>query len=111
MRRRREVGSQSFNNDVTTAKIHSFQKRIKRYISYDDIFPSTAEITYPKGSIDNKVSKMDKTNTYYTYVYREVNASVFTFTLDQLNHYSRYSIKINVCREGINDNCRMPFTF
>lgn len=68
------------------------------------VFPSSAKPD-SKAAADDKVDKMDPTNTYYTYLYREVNASVFTLTLNQLKHYSYYSITVKACRDGEGDNC------
>lgn len=58
-------------------------------------------------SMDDRESTMDPTNTHYTYLYKEVNASVSTLTLNDLKHFAHYSISVKACREGDGDNCGM----
>lgn len=72
-------------------------------ISSPDVFPNTAPVD-SKVPIDDEVPKMDVTNTYYTYFYQKVNASVHTFTLNNLKHYTQYSVSVKALREGAGDN-------
>lgn len=105
-RQRRDLSSQTYVNDSATFSLMKSLSRQKRSSNSSlDIFPMNPGSTDPKASIDDKIPKMDPTNTYYTYLYKEVNASVFTLTLNRLKHYSYYSITVKACREGDGDRC------
>lgn len=109
LRRRRDLSSQIYVNDSTTFTLIKTRHRRSSNSSVfqQDIFPTNTVTADPKAPIDDKIPKMDPTNSYYTYLYREVNASVFTLTLNRLKHYSYYSITVKACREGTGDNCGM----
>lgn len=107
IRQRRDLSGQLLpveNELITLSKTRSLYKRSTNTSSGNsDIFPlvipdKTDQTA--KMPTEDKISKMDPTNTYYTYVYKEVNASVFSLTLDKLKHYSYYSITVKACREG-----------
>lgn len=49
--------------------------------------------------------KSRKINDYYEYIYHTVNASVTTYVVRELKHYSSYTISLKACREGNGDNC------
>lgn len=69
-----------------------------------EFFP-TAEFPRKEDVVDDKESKMDALNRYYTYIYKEVNASVLSFTLKQLRHFTYYTVSVKACREGDGDRC------
>lgn len=71
-----------------------------------DIFPKAqSKPDTPKLAVDDTASKKDKNDEYYTYIYEKVNASVLTFSLKQLKHFTYYSISVKACRAGEGDNC------
>lgn len=110
-RQRRDLSSQT----ISLAKTHWLHKRSSNTSSAfpkPELFPQNTIVPAdsPKPPVDDKISKMDPTNTYYTYVYSEVNASVFTLTLNNLKHYSYYSITVKACREGTGDICGMSYS-
>lgn len=105
-RQRRDLSSQIYVNDSATfnlAKNHSQYKPgndtpLKKY----ELFPTVKDNT-EKEEPENKISKMDATNTSYVFLYMEVNASVFTVTLKPLKHYTLYSITVKACHDGVEE--------
>jgi CRISPR/Cas system CMR-associated protein Cmr1 (group 7 of RAMP superfamily) len=58
-----------------------------------------------KSNIDEKQSNKNS-DGHFVYIYKEVNASVRSFVLSELIHYSTYSIEVKACREGPGElNC------
>lgn len=49
--------------------------------------------------------KSRKVNNYYEYIYQIVNASTTTYVLNDLKHYSSYTLSLKACREGEGENC------
>lgn len=87
---------------------HSLQKRSTNVTQFQstDVFPdNTEDPTKSKSTNEDITSRMDPTNKYYEYIYKEVNASVFSFTLSKLKHYTYYSISVKACRAGEGDSC------
>lgn len=110
-RTRRDLSAQIFPQTSTIFRMlrhHSLQKRSTNTTQFQptDVFPdNTEDPTKQKSTNEDKKSRMDPTNKYYEYVYKEVNSSVFTFTLSKLKHYTYYSISVKACREGDGDSC------
>lgn len=110
-RKRRDLSEQIFPKTSAIFRIlrhHSLQKRSTNKTQFQptDVFPdNTEDPTKPKSTNEDTASRMDPTNKYYEYVYKEVNSSVFTFTLSKLKHYTYYSISVKACREGVGDSC------
>lgn len=110
-RKRRDLTPKLFPKTSTIFRMlqhHSLQKRSINTTQFQptDVFPDNAEDpTKPKSTNEDTTSRMDPTDKYYEYFYKEVNASVFTFTLTKLKHYTYYSISVKACREGEGDNC------
>lgn len=108
-RERRDVSAYSFVKSMADEnKRHSIQKRSDN----SSVSSSTIEIFPPKTDfpskgivVDDKVSKMDSGNRYYTYIYEEVNATVLSFTLKNLRHFTYYTVSVKACREGKGDRC------
>lgn len=72
------------------------------------VFPSNPNADVePKivQNIDDTEPKMDPSGRYYRYFYVEVNASVNSFRLTKLKHYTYYGISVKACRQGDGDNC------
>lgn len=94
-------------------KRHSMQKRATgnnttASIPLPDVFPDTPEDpSHPRITYDDTAPRMDAANTYYEYIYNEVNSSVFTVTVNKLKHFTYYSISVKACREGLGDSCGM----
>ncbi|XP_031636037.1 insulin-like receptor isoform X2 [Contarinia nasturtii] len=110
IRQRRDLSGQSYpieNELITLSKTRWRHRRSTNSTPVNsNIFPpDTKNPADPKTNNDETNDKMDPTGTYYIYVYREVNASVFSLTLDKLKHYSYYSITVKACREGEGDTC------
>jgi hypothetical protein len=91
------------------------QNRIKRdtkqsnesiIASTDIFFPSMSdESNSSKTNVDEKVSTKNN-DGHYNYIYKEVNASIRSFVLRELKHYSTYYIEVKACREGTDSsNC------
>lgn len=105
-RQRRDLSTQIYVNDSVTfnlAKSHSQYKPANDTpIKTFEIFPPEKNNT-EKEEPENKISKMDATNTSYVFLYMEVNASVFTVTLKPLKHYTLYSITVKACHDGVEE--------
>lgn len=109
-RKRRDLSEQLFPKTPAIFRMlrhHSLQKRSNNLTQFQpDVFPdNTEDPTKPKSTNEDTTSRMDPTNKYYEYIYKEVNASVFSFTLSKLKHYTYYSISVKACREGEGDSC------
>lgn len=110
-RKRRDLSTAPFPKTSAIFRIlqqHSLQKRSTNttQIQATDVFPeNTEDPSKPKSTNEDTTSRMDPTNKYYEYIYKEVNASVFSFTLSKLKHYTYYSISVKACREGEGDSC------
>lgn len=110
-RRRRDLTPNLFPKTSAIIRMlrhHSVQKRSTNttQIQPTDVFPDNAEDpSRPKSTNEDITSRMDPRNKYYEYFYKEVNASVFAFTLTKLKHYTYYSISVKACREGEGDSC------
>lgn len=89
-------------------KFHSIKKRSSNTTTSPQPntgLPNTTDDPFNQKSIDDTKLRMDPTGTYYEYYYQEVNASVFTLTVEKLKHYTFYSVSVKACREGDGDNC------
>lgn len=65
----------------------------------EEVFPTSQRMGYREKSPNDFVeSKME--NGYYVEFYNNrTNASTHTFTLDNLRHFSMYSISVQACRD------------
>lgn len=74
-----------------------------------DVFPNinnnAAGGTKNMQGKDDTELKMDPSGRYYRYFYVVVNASVNSYLLTKLKHYTYYGISVKACREGGGDNC------
>lgn len=105
-RRRRDTST--LMQLMNTPNLNIIKTRSRRSgnisLSSPDVFPNTAPVD-SKVTIDDEISRKDnETNTYYKYFYAKVNASVHTFTLKQLKHYTYYSVSVKAVRAGSGDN-------
>lgn len=108
---RRDLSSNIHANNITPFNLIKTRQG-RSSVFFQDKFPEflvTHRNTFvpnsPIAPIDDKISKMDPTNTYYTYLYREVKASVFTLNLDHLKVHSYYVVTVKACHEGEGDKC------
>lgn len=94
--------------DESMAERHSVQKRSDNSsVSPDsvEVLPTKTDSAAKAEVVDDKISKMDQMNRTYTYIYKEVNASVTSFTLQNLKHFSYYTVSVKACREGTGERC------
>lgn len=105
-RERRDVSAYSFVKSMAEEKKrHSIQKRSDNSSASPELFPLKPDFSSKETVVDDKVSKMDSSNRYYTYIYEEVNATVLSFTLKNLRHFTFYTVSVKACREGKGDRC------
>lgn len=108
-RERRDVYSfvQSMAEE-SAAERHSVQKRSDNSSASPEsveVLPTKSDSAAKMEIVDDKVSKMDKANRSYTYIYEEVNATVTSFTLSKLRHFTYYTVSVKACREGSGERC------
>lgn len=70
---------------------------------HDDFHANQSTSLMTKSNQEDKKSR--KINDYYEYIYHTVNASITTYVVRELKHYSSYTISLKACREGKGDNC------
>lgn len=110
LRRRRDLSSHIHVNNIKSLSL--IEKRYRRSsVIHGDFFPTFPVARTSNAPKADEISKMDASNTHYTYVYREVNASVFTLKLDHFKDHSYYVITVKACREGEGATCGMSSAF
>lgn len=98
-RRRRSTGELFADGNRTKTTNDSFGQ----YEDSTDPFVDDFNQSTVRPNQDEQKSR--KVNNYYEYIYQIVNASTTTYVLNDLKHYSSYTISLKACREGSGDNC------
>lgn len=110
-RQRRDIPTHAYKTSemlrsISRHKRSNNNSTIVNGMSNLDVFPNNEPAIRSKNvDTDDTELKMDPNERYYRYFYEEVNASVNSFLLKQLKHFTVYRISVKACREGSDDNC------
>lgn len=114
-RRRRDLANTAILNGTNTLAFFAANNAMKRSENTSllqlpgsngpvEVFPKNEKpVVDSKALQEEKQSR--KKNHYYEYIYKEVNASVLSVVINELRHYSSYTVSVRACREGEGDNC------
>lgn len=94
-----EPKQQRRRRNIDAASKYSNESNTNMLDHIEDVFPTSQRTTEKeKSPHDFNESKM--LNGYYIEFYNnQTNASVHTFTLDKLRHFSMYSVSVQACRD------------